>query len=1313
LHGITHRHKPQLLIVMENQRHFIFKPLLIFLFLALVHFQSPALDKAQAFLGHAETYYWLGIQDYGDPGAFNKALQYLQLAEQELKNSSLPANDPESDLIKKQIDALRQDVNEQYKIAHDTYVGRFPLVKFMGQSIFMQSNAHGSYELFEDPGEVAAGNAAEKLGQLFYQHFFGDLQMPVMVFSHQNLHPDMESKIRVILKTSSRIKVYQTQYLNKFLSDDELSALQQLSLTEELIDKVCNRLKVENFALINIHKQDQVDHVHFFSFTTHIYGKGTPAPIQTTTLYELIRDKRQMRWYFIIAFIAFLIFSVLLYTLQYRHYNDELPKPGKLLAGPVMAYLVGFLSTIIAVGLFSNVMPGFHDYYGYTFWWVPAAFIIIIYAPIIAIKAYILKLSFYQEINESTTRLGPLFASSALGAAAYISLGLFLYHGVAGIKHVLIAAIALGTVGFVTGKTFGSLKPLPFRFALAGALFLPLAGAGIAAYSPWMLAIPFFGSAAILIPTRIKGKKMRAEGSMKSFKKSSAKLGLSDLLRLTENPPYRQPGGFNKIYNVLEPFLDGKTVLLCLAGNEGCGKTATAHNLLHKLEKQLDDKNQSHLLLYVQCQETQTTPYYPIQQALIEFINIGGHQSDEAELSEIEDMLDGLLGNFVPFAGLITMGKKEKKPSFNTQSELFISIYKTLTDLARKQSIIFFVDDLQWADKASLDLLRFLHEKFMERHCHQILFLYTSRPGENMDRLLTTHEIKTITPLTYKERMDLLTIDLGIERESAGFILQWTGNQDHGKGGLFWMYKILEQLARNDHLHESVQGLRLNDAILRSQTLPVPEDYIQTIRKEIEQLQDYKKYLAMAACMGLEFEVTILASALGVERLVCLEALQEIENKTSLVIDRPDKDDIFAFTSSFALESLRKELELSHEGPKGSVKQIVREYHARLAAMLEMYKPSGNTLRIARHYYAAGKIYAEKALSFLIPAASKCTDLFRFDEAQKFLDMAREEFAFIEESQRFDLDILLVECRISALEGTGYAEVAKKCNHYLDKNPEISVRCLLVFAQVQYYAQDFKRTGELCKMAIEKTDDPLVLAEAYHLLGLSIDFKQKAAERMEILQKAMDYVTSVEEQSADVLRTLSAIHNSLGEEYSKNAYDDISLKEKARNHFQSSIELKLRKDINDKPGLARSYGGLGRLEMTIPPQNIEKALEYFREDLRMAQETGDKMGSIIMYSSIGNCYLLLNDNEKARTAYEKSLALSERPSDKVFALVGLLKVYDKSPDEQWGAEAADQLAQLLDMQDFKPQHFLEKDMRQFFQQATKKEFFNHLIEKLV
>ena len=1297
---------------MENKRCFTAISKLFLLLIVLLPGQVSGLEKAQTYLQHAETYYWLGIQDYGDPGAFDKALRYLEMAEQELTAGSLSPDNPRKERIKKQIEALRLDAKEQYSIARDTFVGRFPLVKFMGQSVFLQPSAYGSYELFEYPGEVAAANAAEKLGQLFYQHFFGDLQMPVMVFSHQNMHPDMESKIRVILKKSPRIKVYQNQYLNKFLADDELYALQQLSPSAELIEKITSRLKVENFALVNIRKQDQVDNVHFFSFTTHVYGQGSSTPLQTTTLYELIRDKRGMGWYFLATFVLLLVFSIVLYAFQYRHYNDEFPKSGKLMAGPVMAYVVGFLSTIIALGVFANTMPGLHDYFGYTFWWVPAAFIIIVYAPMIAIRAYILRLSYYQEVNESTTRLGPLFASSALGAAAYISLGLFLYHGAAGLKHVLIGALALGTVGFVTGKTFGSLKPLPFRFALAGALFLPLAGAAIAAYSSWQLAIPFLGAAAILVPTRIKAKKMRKDGVVHPAKKTSGKVGMSDLLRLTESPPYRKPGGFDKIYAATQPFLDGKVAILCLAGNEGCGKTATAYTLLDKLENQLEQNKMPLLVLHVQCQEGQTTPYYPIQQALTEFINIGGNQSDEEELSEIEDILDGLLGNFVPFAGLIAPGRREKKSSFNTQGELFISIYKTLAELAHKQAIVMFVDDLQWADTASMDLLRFLHEKFAGRHCHQILFLYTSRPGENMDRLLTTHDIKALTPLTQKERMELLTIDLGIERESAGFILQWTGNQDSGKGGLFWMYKILEQLARHEHLHESAQGLRLNDAVLRSHTLPIPEDYIQTIRQELEQLQEYKKYLAVAACMGLEFEVTILASALGVERLQCLEALQVLEKETSLIIDRPEKDDIFAFTSSFALETLRKELDLSLEGPKGSVKQIVREYHARLAAMLEKQKPAGNTLRIARHYYAAGKIYAEKAVDYLIPAARLCADLFRYDEARRFLAMAREEFAYIENPGRFDLDVLLVECRISALEGSAYAEVAKKCEHYLSQNPDAGSGTLLVFAQVFYYAHSFERAAQLCRTAIERSDDPLTLARAWHLLGLSIDFRKNAAERMQALQKAMDYVASAEAETTDVIHTLSVIHNSLGEEFSKVADDDPALKETAREHFQASIEIKKRKEISDKPGLARSYGGLGRLEMSIPPKDIGKALEYFREDLRIAEEIGDKMGVIIMRSSMGNCHLLLGHYEKARASFEKSLALSERPSDKAFALVGLLKVYDKSPDEGWGTDAAQQLGQILDMDGFKPQHFLEKDMREFFQQATRKELFKPLLEKL-
>jgi hypothetical protein len=527
----------------------------VFLFLAI---NAHGQNSTHTFLRHAETYYWLGIQDYGDPRAFEQALDYLVLAETALAEGTIAAENDEYLSLKRQIELLRADIDEQYIIARDTYIGVFPIAKFMGQSIFTRSDAYGSYEVFEDPAEVAAGNIAQKLGDLFYQHFYGDLQVPVLVFSENMLHPDMESKARVTLKKSSRVKVYQTQYLKKYLTDEELTSLQQMSPSPGLIVKLCEKFKADNFALVNITKKDEVNKVHFFSFTTHIYGKNSLAPLQTITLYELIRDKRNYRLLFILSFLFLLLSSMFLYVMQYRHYHEKLPGLTKLLAGPVMGFLVGFLSAIIALGIFSTTMPDYLDYFGYTFWWIPVAFIIITLAPLLAIRAYILRLSYYQETMEASSRLAPLFASAALGATAYLSLGFWVYYGVDGFIHSLVAAFTLGTIAFVIGKAFGSLKPLPVRFAFWGVLLLPFAGMALTTYSVAYLIIPLLGSMLIIISTRISLKKEKKEAAEAHLKKKSDKIGLSDFLLLTEDPPYRKPMGFDDIMEATHPFAGGK-----------------------------------------------------------------------------------------------------------------------------------------------------------------------------------------------------------------------------------------------------------------------------------------------------------------------------------------------------------------------------------------------------------------------------------------------------------------------------------------------------------------------------------------------------------------------------------------------------------------------------------------------------------------------------------------------------------------------------------------------------------------------------------
>ena len=111
-----------------------------------------------------------------------------------------------------------------------------------------------------------------------------------------------------------------------------------------------------------------------------------------------------------------------------------------------------------------------------------------------------------------------------------------------------------------------------------------------------------------------------------------------------------------------------------------------------------------------------------------------------------------------------------------------------------------------------------------------------------------------------------------------------------------------------------------------------------------------------------------------------LVVLDEIERTTGIIHDVRDRDDIYAFHSSFLLEVIRGHLGVLGHGPgKSDVPQIVREYHARLGVVLEnAATPAGNLFEVANHFYAAGPRHAAKGVEYCLRAARSAAAAYGF-----------------------------------------------------------------------------------------------------------------------------------------------------------------------------------------------------------------------------------------------------------------------------------------------------------------------------------------------
>ena len=133
-----------------------------------------------------------------------------------------------------------------------------------------------------------------------------------------------------------------------------------------------------------------------------------------------------------------------------------------------------------------------------------------------------------------------------------------------------------------------------------------------------------------------------------------------------------------------------------------------------------------------------------------------------------------------------------------------------------------------------------------------------------------------------------------------------------------------------------------------------------------------------------------------------------------------------------------------------------------------------------------------------------------------------------------------------------------------------------------------------------------------------------------------------------------------------------------RRCYEESINLKQKPEISDTPGLAMSYGGLGRLELFVEPTNVAKAGEYLELDLEYSEQTGDIAGQTIMHSLIGYCQLLEDNVTEAQKRYERSLELASNPIARFHALHGLVRALARNPRNEELQGRALELGELME-----------------------------------
>ncbi|MBU0990969.1 MAG: diguanylate cyclase [Proteobacteria bacterium] len=357
--------------------------------------------------------------------------------------------------------------------------------------------------------------------------------------------------------------------------------------------------------------------------------------------------------------------------------------------------------------------------------------------------------------------------------------------------------------------------------------------------------------------------------------------------------PQRLYGRANELRLLLDNFdraCLGEKRTIFVTGDAGVGKSA----LIHEIHKPIVAKR-GYFLFGKYEPYKKDSPYSAIFQALIGLISQILREEDNEILAWKEKLLTTLganctlMNDIFPDLDHITGKQPEPVPAepeearnrFIHTLSLFVSLFAT-----RQHPFVFFLDDLQWADFASLNFLKNLISNPDIRH---VLFIFSYRDREVQEghpvhemirdmeqKRSPAHEIR-LTPLMEQDVVDLVSDFLKCSKKKA-----WSlGSQIFGKtaGNPFFINQFLKTLYDGGKIWlDPSRGFQWNDEDIKA--MRVTENVVDLMAEKISKLPEQtQEILKICACIGNRFDLETLAD-------VMTQSLDQVFSSLKSAIDQ-------------------------------------------------------------------------------------------------------------------------------------------------------------------------------------------------------------------------------------------------------------------------------------------------------------------------------------------------------------------------------------------------------------------------------------------
>ncbi|HSB54869.1 MAG TPA: AAA family ATPase, partial [Gemmatimonadales bacterium] len=339
--------------------------------------------------------------------------------------------------------------------------------------------------------------------------------------------------------------------------------------------------------------------------------------------------------------------------------------------------------------------------------------------------------------------------------------------------------------------------------------------------------------------------------------------------------PQRLYGRETQVARLLEAFeraTQGRTELVLVSGYSGIGKTALIQETYRSLARHRGEYTAGKF-----DQLARDIPYSALVQALQSFVRVILSETDEhlatwkSRIQEALGQNGQILVDLIPELGTLLGPQPPAPPLGPTESQIRFNLVfqQFLRALARPEHpLVLFLDDLQWADSATLGLLPLFLENpelggLLLVGAYRDNEVTSSHPLAGLIRDLKSRAVPltelTLQPLESGHVHALLTETLAGDRAAAGpladLVLAKTG------GNPFFLIQFLKAMHEDGRISydRARRGWQVDLAGIRAQGFT--DNVVDLMAGRIQRLGDNtQRVLRLAACVGNRFDLGTLAT---------------------------------------------------------------------------------------------------------------------------------------------------------------------------------------------------------------------------------------------------------------------------------------------------------------------------------------------------------------------------------------------------------------------------------------------------------------------